>query len=106
MTLEDLELPISLEEARGYALLFTEQLAQRLGELHAEHGSTNLIPMPFPLTNGKLMLCGDILTECVPGGLLADMWEAADKNILLPNVEVVPIEDALALMVERTDGPA
>lgn len=98
MTLGDLTLPISYEDAKGYALVFTPALAARLAELHAEHGSPNLVPMPRQLTDGRLMLCGDILTEVMPGGLLHAMWQAADKAILLPAVEVIPWADAVALL--------
>jgi hypothetical protein len=44
------------------------------------------------------MLCGDILTEVMPGGLLAGMWAAADQAVLLPNVAVIPWADAVALL--------
>lgn len=98
MTLAALTLPISYEDAKGYALVFTPRLADRLEQLHAEYGSTNCVPMPRTLTDGRLMLCGDVLTEIVPGGLLHAMWEAADKSILLPAVEVVPLADAVALL--------
>ena len=70
MTLADLPLPISYEDAKSLALVFTPALAGRLTELHAEHGSLNCVPMPRLLTDGRLMLCGDILTEVMPGGLL------------------------------------
>lgn len=98
MTLSDLTLPISYADARCYALVFTPRLAGRLAELHAVHGSPNCVPMPRLLTDGRLMLCGDILTEVMPGGLLADMWAAADKAVLLPAVEVIPWADAVALL--------
>ncbi len=98
MTLADLPLPIPYAEARGLALVFSPQLAERLAELHAIHGSTNCVPVPRVLTDGRLMLCGDILTEVMPGGLLHAMWEAADKSVLLPSVEVIPWADALALL--------
>lgn len=98
MTLSDLTLPISYADARGYALVFTTQLAARLAELHAVHGSPNCVPMPRTLTDGRLMLCADILTEVMPSGLLADMWAAADKAVLLPSVEVIPWADAVALL--------
>jgi len=98
MTLADLTLPITYADAQGYALVFTPALAQRLAELHAIHGSQNCVPMPRQLTDGRLMLCADILTEVMPGGLLHAMWEAADKAVLLPSVEVVPWADALALL--------
>ena len=98
MTLSDLTLPISYADARVLALVFTPQLAGRLAQLHAEHGSPNCVPMPRLLTDGRLMLCGDILTEVMPGGLLAGMWAAADQAVLLPNVTVIPWADALALL--------
>jgi hypothetical protein len=98
MTLSDLTLPISLADARGLALVFTSALAGRLAELHAEHGSPNCVPMPRTLTDGRLMLCADVLTEIEPGGLLHAMWAAADKAVLGASVEVLPWADAVALL--------
>jgi hypothetical protein len=98
MTLSDLTLPISDADAKGLALVFTPQLAQRLAELHAEHGTTNCVPMPRALTDGRLMLCADVLTEVGPGGLLQGMWAAADQSVLLPAVEVIPWDEAVALL--------
>lgn len=98
MTLSDLTLPISYEDAKQYALVFTPQLAQRLAELHAEHGTTNCVPMPRVLTDGRLMLCADVLTEVGEGGLLRGVWEAADKAVLLPAVEVIPWDEAVAML--------
>jgi len=98
MTLSDLTLPISYDDARQYALVFTPQLAGRLAELHAEHGNTNCVPMPRVLTDGRLMLCADVLTEVMPGGLLHAMWAAADQATLLASVEVIPWGEAVALL--------
>lgn len=98
MMLGDLTLPISYADARQYALVFTPQLAQRLAELHGLHGSNKCRPVPRMLTNGKLMLSADVLTEVEPGGLLHAMWEAADKAVLNAAVEVLPWADAVALL--------
>ena len=98
MTLGDLTLPISYEEARGYALVFTPPLAGRLAELHALHGSNKCRPVPRVMVDGRLMLSADVLTEIEPGGLLADMWEAADKDVLNAAVEVLPWAEAVALL--------
>lgn len=98
MTFFDLTLPITYEDAKGYALVFSPALAQRLAELHGQYGSPACVPVPRVLADGRLMLCADILTEVMPGGLLADMWAAADKSVLLPAVEVIPWEEALALL--------
>jgi len=98
MKLSDLTLPLGLTEARSLALVFTPQLAARLAELHAQHGTTNCVPVPRTLTDGRLMLCADLLTEIEPGGLLHAMWQAADQAVLGASVEVIPWADAVALL--------
>lgn len=98
MTLADLTLPISYEEARQYALVFTPQLAARLAELHAQYGRPDCVAMPREMVDGRLMLNADILTAIEPGGWLHEMWQAADKSILLPAVEVLPWAEAVALL--------
>lgn len=98
MKLADLTLPISYEDAKGYALVFTPQLAARLAELHGLHGSNKCRPVPRVMTDGRLMLSADVLTEIEPGGLLHAMWEAADKNVLNAAVEVLPWSEAVALL--------
>lgn len=98
MTLADVTLPVSYEWGQDHALVFSPQLAQRLAQLHSQHGSPNCVPVPRVLTDGRLMLCADILTEVEPGGLLHAMWEAADKSILLPSVEVIPWAEAVAML--------
>lgn len=98
MTLRDLTLPISCADARSLALVFAPALAVRLGELHAQYGSPKCVPMPMALADGRLMLSADILTEVGPGGLLHAMWEAADKAVLLPSVEVIPMDEVASLM--------
>lgn len=98
MTLGDLTLPIGYADARQLALVFTPQLAQRLAELHAQHGSRLCRPVPRLLTDGRLMLSADVLTEIQPGGLLHAMWEAADKAVLNAQVTVIPIADAVKLL--------
>ena len=98
MLLRDLPLPISDDEARGFALVFQPALAARLGQLHAEYGSTNCVPVPSLLTDGRLMLCADVLTEVAAGGLLAAMWARADQTVLGASVEVIPWSEAAAML--------
>ena len=98
MTLGDLTLQISYDDARGYALVFTPQLAGRLAELHGQYGSNKCRPVPRQMVDGRLMLSADALTEIEPGGLLHAMWEAADKDVLNAAVEVLPWADAVALL--------
>jgi hypothetical protein len=98
MTLGDLTLPISYDDARQWALVFDVQLAERLAEIHAEHGSNKCRPVPRQMADGRLMLSADVLTEVGPGGLLHAMWEAADKEVLAQAVTVMPWADAVALL--------
>lgn len=98
MTLNDISLPIGYAESRRYALVFAPALANRLAELHQLHGSNKCRPLAVTLTDGRLMLCADVLTEIAPGGLLHAMWEAADKQVLGQAVEVMPWADAVALL--------
>lgn len=98
MTLADIALPISYEWGRDHALLFSDALAQRLAELHAQHGRPDCIVTPVRTTDGRWLLSADILTAIEPGGYLHAMWQHADLSVLLPSVEVVPMADAIALL--------
>jgi hypothetical protein len=98
MTLGDVQLPISSDWGRAHALVFSQSLAQRLAAIHAEHGDTRCVLVPRMLFDGRLMLSADVLTEIQPGGLLHAMWEAADKAALNAAVEVLPWEEAVALL--------
>jgi hypothetical protein len=98
VTLSELTLPISDADAKALALVFTPQLAGRLAQLHAKYGTANCVPVPRVLMDGRLMLCADVLTEVMPGGLLHSMWAAADQAVLLPSVEVIPWADAVAML--------
>lgn len=105
MLLRDLSLPISNADAQGLALVFSPALAVRLSQLHAEYGSTNCVPVPSPLTDGRLMLGADVLTEIAPGGLLAAMWSKADQSVLGTSVEIVAWETAVAMLPEPEPMP-
>lgn len=98
MKLGDLTLPISYHDARQYGLVFDVALAQRLAEIHADYGSNKCRPVPRQMTDGRLMLCADVLTEVGPGGLLQAMWSAADQQVLAEAVTVMPWAEALALL--------
>ena len=98
MTIADITLPITYEWGTQHALLFSPAIAARLAELHAEYGRPDCVPTPVALTDGRLMFTADILITIEHGGPLHKMWEHADKEVLLPAVEVVPIAVALALV--------
>jgi hypothetical protein len=97
MTLADITLPVSYEWGVAHALVFGVALAQRLGEVQGQHGDPRHVPAPRTLTDGRFMLTADILTECVPGGLVYGGFSRLDAG-RFDEIEVVPLADALALL--------
>jgi hypothetical protein len=97
MTLADITLPVSYEWGVAHALVFGVALAQRLGEVQAQHGDPRHVPAPRTLTDGRFMLTADILTECLPGGLVYGGFSQLDAG-RFDEIEVVPLADALALL--------
>jgi hypothetical protein len=97
MTLADITLPVSYEWGVAHALLFDVSLAQRLAEVQAQHGDPRHVPAPRTLTDGRFMLTADILTECVPGGLVYGGFSQLDAG-RFDEIAVVPLADALALL--------
>jgi hypothetical protein len=97
MTLSDLTLPVSYEWGVGHALLFGTALAQRLADVQSQHGDPRHVPSPRRLTDGRFMLTADILTECVPGGLVYGGFSQLDAA-RFDEIEVVPLAEAVALL--------
>ena len=97
MTLSDITLPVSYEWGVAHALVFGPALAQRLAEVQGEHGDPRHVPAARSLTDGRFMLTADILTECVPGGLVYGGFSQLDAE-RFDEIEVVPLADAVALL--------
>ena len=97
MTLADIELPVTYEWGVSHALVFDAALAQRLAEVQAEYGDQRHVPAPRSLTDGRFMLTADILTECLPGGLVYGGFSQLDAG-RFDEIEVLPLADALALL--------
>ena len=97
MTLADIELPVTYEWGVAHALVFATDLAQLLAEVQAEHGDPRHVPAARSLTDGRFMLTADILTECLPGGLVYGGFSQLDAG-RFDEIEVVPIAEALSLL--------
>jgi hypothetical protein len=97
MTLFDLTLPVSYEWGVAHALVFDVALAQRLAQVQGQHGDPRHVPAPRTLTDGRFMLTADILTECLPGGLVYGGFSQLDAG-RFDEIEVVPLAEALALL--------
>ena len=102
MTLADLTLPVTYAWGVSHALVFDAGLAARLAEVQAGHGDPRHIPAPRRLTDGRFMLTADILTECVPGGLVYGGFSQLDAG-RIGEIEVMPLAQVLALLPDRLD---
>ncbi len=101
MTLSDITLPVTYAWGVAHALLFDAALAARLAEVQSQHGDPRHVPNPRMLTDGRFMLSADVLTECVPGGLIYGGFSHLDSE-RFNEIEVVPLADALALLPAET----
>lgn len=98
MTLADLiTQPVSYETAKELAIILTPEQAATLGAIQAQYGNPRHVAAPVPLTDGRLMLCADLLTETGPGGLYAQGFAHLPAE-LFPQVAVIPMADAMALI--------
>jgi len=97
MTLPQL-LSSDIATLRQYALVFDASLAQATAEKWQQYGSTNCVPVPVLLTDGRYMLCADVLSEVAPGGLLHAMWVNSDLEAIEAGTEVMAWNDAVAMI--------
>ncbi len=98
MTLADLiTQPVSYETAKELAIVLTPDQAATLGAIQAQYGNPRHVAAPVPLTDGRLMLCADLLTETGPGGLYAQGFAHLPAE-LFPQVAVIPMADAIVLI--------
>lgn len=98
MKISDLQLPISDADAKAYAIVFDDQMSTRLAEVWGQYGSQNCVPMPRRMTDGRWMLCADVLTEVMPGGLLHQMWAHVDVS-LVGGIEVIGWQQAISMLL-------
>jgi hypothetical protein len=104
VTLFDITLPVSYEWGVAHALVFSPALAQRLAEVQAQYGDQRHAPAARSLTDGRWLLTADILTECLPGGLVYSGFSQLDAE-RFDEIEVIPLADALALLPPESPSP-
>ena len=86
----------SYEELKGLALVFNSSLKNIL-ESTQETFQSKHKASPVELSDGRFMLCADLLTEIHPNGLYAQGFGLLDKD-LFAQVEVISMEEASALI--------
>lgn len=83
-----------LATLRAVALVFGDELRDRLIAVQEEYGDPRHVPSPVPTNDGRWMLCGDILTECVEGGIVWGGFSHLD-SARFDEIEVLPLADVL-----------
>lgn len=106
MTVADLiaSLPLPYDECKSLAVVFPQAQCQALVNAQAWYGDPRFQAAPIPLTDGRWMLPGGLLSE-VPLGL----YGAAFQRLNMENLalcEVMPLEDALALRYVDGEQPS
>jgi hypothetical protein len=97
MTVADLieSLPMSYEECETLAVVFPQKQCQALVNAQAWYGNPRFQAAPLPLTDGRWMLHGGLLSE-VPVGLYGAAFQRLNHaNLAL--CDVMPLEEALSL---------
>jgi hypothetical protein len=98
VTLADLTLPLPYAECRDLALVYSYDIAVTLYGVQQEHGDPRHVPVGLPLTDGRWMMCGDVLSEVGEGGILAQAFSYMTPEIMA-QVEVVPMSEVAGLVV-------
>jgi len=102
MTLADITLPAAYQWGVAHALVFDAALAQRLVQVQSQHGDPRHVPVPQALSDGRYFLTADILTECLPGGLVYGGFSQLDAA-RFGEIEVLPLAQVLDLLPQRLD---
>ena len=100
MTLAELlpQLPSMTDaDTKQYALVFGDAPYQALAAAQAARPESHHRAAPVQLTDGRWMLCADLLTEISPGGLYADGFALLPPE-MFAEVDVIPWADAVALL--------
>ena len=84
------------EELRDLALVFNSSLKNIL-ESTQETFESKHKASPVELTDGRFMLCADLLTEIRSRGLYSQGFRLLDAD-LFTQVEIIPMEQAASLL--------
>lgn len=97
MTLADLlaDMPPPAELTQ-LALVFSEELRDRLVAVQAEYGDPKFTAYPAALSDGRYMHQASILAGCQPGGVYHAGFSHLDAS-RFDEIEVMPWGDAVAL---------
>jgi len=84
-------------ELKEYALIFNNSLRGILAQVEGERPNSRHRTGPVDLTDGRYLLCADLLTEVGPKGLYADGFAQLPPD-LFDQVEVLHWSEAVELI--------
>jgi hypothetical protein len=106
MWLSDLSLPLPYADCKDLALVYPYEVAVTLYGVQEEHGDPRHVPAGRQLSDGRWMLCGDVLSEVGEGGILAQAFAYMTPEIMA-QVEVLPMSEVAGLVPkEEAEPPA
>ncbi len=97
MLLSEMTLPVPFEGCRDLALVYPYEVAVALYGVQEEHGDPRHVPVGRQLTDGRWMMCGDVLSEVGQGGILAQAFSHITQE-MMASVEVVPMSEVEGLL--------
>jgi hypothetical protein len=92
MFLSEMALPSPYGECRDLALVYPYEVAVALYSVQEEHGDPRHVPVGRQLTDGRWIMCGDVLSEVGEGGILAQAFSYITQE-MMASVEVVPMSE-------------
>ncbi len=92
MFLSEMALPSPYGECRDLALVYPYEVAVALYGVQEEHGDPRHVPVGRQLTDGRWIMCGDVLSEVGEGGILAQAFSYITQE-MMASVKVVPMSE-------------
>lgn len=100
MLLSELTLPMAYAECKDLALVYPYGVAVALYTAQEEHGDPRHTLTGQPLTDGRYLIAGEMLTEVGHGGLFGWIGDHLTQE-MMEAVEVVPMSEVAGLVTEE-----
>lgn len=96
--MSELTLPVPYEECKTLAIVYPYEVAVVWYTLQQQHGDPRHVGIGLPLTDGRWLMEGCILSEIYPGGILGWAAEHLTPEVMA-SIEVVPMSEVSGLVV-------
>jgi hypothetical protein len=89
-------------EAKTLAMVFGDDAKSALEAVQAQRPDAHNRVAPVQLSDGRWMLCADVLREALLGGLYSEGFALLPPE-LFGQVDVMPFADAVALLPKQVE---